>query len=142
MKLKVTKWDIFFQLVIVGLVVGVFPAVTIIINYKNSSWLMAGLNVFILTLAFYRIHKLQVKKQDKERRKGNDNIRNSFNKLFCNITINNYFVCDYKKKCNKNNVVYDTYVFIKPDNNDCIIHAIFHRRLQRQEKESEMKKTN
>lgn len=66
MKLKVTKWDIFLQLVIIGLLVGVLPAVTITINYKKFNWLQAGLNVFILTLAFYRIHKLQVKNQDRK----------------------------------------------------------------------------
>lgn len=64
MKLKVTKWDIFLQLVIIGLLVGVFPAVTITINYKKFSWINALLNFFILMVAFYKIHKLQVKNQD------------------------------------------------------------------------------
>ena len=60
--MKVTKWDILFQLIIIGLLVGVLPAVTIIINYKYFSWLQAAANFFILMVAFYIIHKHQVKK--------------------------------------------------------------------------------
>ncbi|MFA7206818.1 MAG: hypothetical protein WC102_10870 [Saccharofermentanales bacterium] len=62
-KVKVTKWDIFFQLITIGLLVGVVPATTIIINYKEFSWLQAVLNFFILMVAFYGIHKLMVKKE-------------------------------------------------------------------------------
>jgi len=51
------KWNIFFQLIIVGLMVGVLPATTIIINYKGFSWLQAVLNFFILMVIFYIIHK-------------------------------------------------------------------------------------
>ena len=61
--MKVTKWDIFFQLITIGLLVGVVPATTIIINYKEFSWLQAVLNFFILMVAFYGIHKLMVKKE-------------------------------------------------------------------------------
>ena len=60
--MKLTKWEIFFQLITIGLLVGVVPAVTIIINYKEFSWLQAVLNFFILMVAFYGIHKYQVKK--------------------------------------------------------------------------------
>lgn len=60
--MKVTKWDIFFQLITIGLVVGVLPAVTIVINYEEFSWLQAVLNLFILMVAFYTLHKYQVKK--------------------------------------------------------------------------------
>lgn len=60
--MKVTKWDIFFQLIIIGLFVGVLPAVTVGINYKEFGWLCAVLNFFILMIAFYIIHKYQVKK--------------------------------------------------------------------------------
>jgi hypothetical protein len=64
--MKVTKWDIFFQIITIGLVVGVLPATTIVINYREFSWLQAILNFFILMVTFYIIHKHMVKKKVKE----------------------------------------------------------------------------
>lgn len=71
-KVKITKWDIFFQLITIGLVVGVVPAVTIIINYKEFSWLQAAVNFFILMVAFYGIHKHMVKKEIVKENKNED----------------------------------------------------------------------
>ncbi len=62
-KMKVTIWDIFFQLITIGFMVGVLPAATIIINYKEFSWLQAVLNFFIMMVTFYIIHKHMVKKE-------------------------------------------------------------------------------
>ena len=70
--MKVTKWDIFFQIITIGLVVGVLPATTIVINYKQFSWLQAVLNFFILMVTFYSIHKHMVKKGILEEKNNED----------------------------------------------------------------------
>lgn len=61
-RMKITLSDIIFQLLLLGLCVGVFPALTIIISYSNYSWVSAiTFFVFFMVMSFL-VHRYQVKK--------------------------------------------------------------------------------
>jgi len=63
--MKVTKGDIIFQMILLGLFVGVLPAITISIDYSKYKWLFAVVNATLFIILSFLVHRYQVKKGGK-----------------------------------------------------------------------------
>ena len=68
MKLKVTKWDVFFQILFSLIVIGLFPAITIIIDYSQYSLPIALILACWLFIMSLLVHHIQLKEQQKKSR--------------------------------------------------------------------------
>lgn len=64
-KLKVSKWDILFQIVFYLIVIGLLPATRIIINYSQYSWVMAIVLTILFIVMSRMIHNIQLREQRK-----------------------------------------------------------------------------
>jgi len=72
--MKTTKWDVFFQLVIIIFFVALVPAIRIEINYKHYSWLIAMTIFVFLLIIFFTLHAIQIRYYKKKKQEETNDV--------------------------------------------------------------------